>query len=799
MKFLQLSILTLLFTFCSGGKISPKAERGVLDLREWNFEEDGIVKIDGEWEFFWEETLSLEEIENRKVCDTVSEINCKNFDNELKENLINIPRNWNGKKIKKTANSIGQYSEDETIKSFGFATYKLKILLNDKSNLAFKIPNLGTSYNFYLNQDLLIQNGDFAIKPENSNPIRRVEVLHFFNNANEINLILHISNFENFRGGMWGKIFLGSSKDITFDFAKSIAGGFFVLGVLFIMGIYHIGLYLNRKYDRSTLYFGVFCILLSIRHFIVSEYFGYSLIPDLTYQIGIRIEYFCLYISPAFLVLYIKEIFPNKQIKIIVNIFILIFCISSLLVFLPKIYLITFYLSIFQYYIIIISIYFLYILIYSIKDKTMGSKTFLTGFLIFLLFITNDILNFLNIIQTGSYFTYGIVFFIFSQSYLLSLRFSNAFKEVETLSKTLIQSNKDLVDTKERATEAYLALEASQKQLVQSDKMITLGTMVAGVAHEINTPLGAIRANSEIILDSLRELIQKLTPKVNGITISDLEKSIKIYELVKETNSGLSTREIRSLRKKVIGILELRNLTNIEILADYIIELGLTDALEKSDEIFQEVFIEKYLSIAAVLHGINKKTSVIRSSAERVSKIVRSLKSYMHFEEKEDKTLSDIAEGMETVLIVLHNKLKYGIEVIKNYENVPQILCYPDELNQIWTNLIHNAIQAMSDSGTLIIEIEKKLLLSGKPEIDNRNLDYKGDYISVSIQDSGSGISPEIRSKIFQAFFTTKAAGEGSGLGLHIIGKILKKHEGALYLESEIGKTKFTIVLPAIF
>ena len=105
----------------------------------------------------------------------------------------------------------------------------------------------------------------------------------------------------------------------------------------------------------------------------------------------------------------------------------------------------------------------------------------------------------------------------------------------------------------------------------------------------------------------------------------------------------------------------------------------------------------------------------------------------------------------------------------------------------------------MSDSGTLIIEIEKKLLLSGKPEIDNRNLDYKGDYISVSIQDSGSGISPEIRSKIFQAFFTTKEAGEGSGLGLHIIGKILKKHEGALYLESEIGKTKFTIVLPDIF
>jgi signal transduction histidine kinase len=794
LHFLLLVIMILFFTFCSGNKISPRAEKGVLDLRDWNFEKDGIVKLDGEWEFFWGETLSLREIENRKICSTETEINCKSFDNEVKENLITIPRNWNGKKIKKTVNSIERYSEDETIKSFGFATYKLKILLNDKSNLAFKIPNLGTSYNFYLNNELLIKNGVFATNAENSYPIRKVELLHFFNNTNEINIILHISNFENFRGGMWGKIFLGSSKDLTFDFAKSIAGSFFVLGVLFIMGIYHIGLYLNRRYDLSTLYFGVFCILLSIRHFIVSEYFGYTLIPDLTYQIGIRIEYFCLYISPAFLVLYIKEIFPNKQIKIIVNIFIYLFCISSLLVFLPKIFLITYYLSIFQYFIIIISIYFLYILIYSIKDKTMGSKTFLTGFLIFLLFIINDILNFINIIQTGSYFTYGIVFFIFSQSYLLSLRFSNAFKEVETLSKTLLQSNKDLNESKERATEAYLALEASQKQLVQSDKMITLGTMVAGVAHEINTPLGAIRANSEIILDSQRELIRKL----NGITISDLENSMRIYELVKETNSGLSTREIRSLRKKVVGILESSNLKNIEILADYIIELGLTEALEKGDEIFQDVLIEKYLSIVADLHGINKKTSVIRTSAERVSKIVRSLKSFMHFEEKEDKTLSDIAEGMETVLIVLHNKIKYGIEVIKNYENVPQILCYPDELNQIWTNLIHNAIQAMAESGKLIIEIEKKLLPLYNPDIDNRNLEFGGEYINVSIQDSGSGISPEIRSKIFQAFFTTKPAGEGSGLGLHIIGKILKKHEGALYLETEPGKTKFTIVLPLV-
>ena len=169
----------------------------------------------------------------------------------------------------------------------------------------------------------------------------------------------------------------------------------------------------------------------------------------------------------------------------------------------------------------------------------------------------------------------------------------------------------------------------------------------------------------------------------------------------------------------------------------------------------------------------------------------------MHFDQNEKMIISDLTEGMETVLIILHNKITYGIEVIKNYgEDVPQIPCYPDELNQVWTNLIHNAIQAMSEKGTLQIDIESLSTLKGTPDIDKRNPEYKGSYVSVSIQDSGSGISPEIRTKIFQAFFTTKPAGEGSGLGLHIIGKILEKHAGALYLESEPGKTRFTVILP---
>jgi signal transduction histidine kinase len=298
-------------------------------------------------------------------------------------------------------------------------------------------------------------------------------------------------------------------------------------------------------------------------------------------------------------------------------------------------------------------------------------------------------------------------------------------------------------------------------------------------------------------LESLRGLIQKLNPNLSHLTISDLQNAIYVLELSRESSTAVSSREARVIRKKVISTLEEKGRKNIEVMADYILDLSLVEALERGEEILNHPELEKYLSIANDLYGIRKKASVIQNSAERVSKIVKSLKSFIHFDQNEKMVLTDLSEGLETVLIILHNKIKYGIEVIKNYgENIPQISCYPDELNQIWTNLIHNAIQAMEEKGTIQIDIERTTKLEGNPDIDKRNPDYTGEYLSVSIQDSGSGISPEIRTKIFQAFFTTKPAGEGSGLGLHIIGKILEKHAGALYLESEPGKTRFTVVLP---
>ncbi|MEO0948456.1 MAG: ATP-binding protein, partial [Cyanobacteria bacterium J06641_5] len=138
-----------------------------------------------------------------------------------------------------------------------------------------------------------------------------------------------------------------------------------------------------------------------------------------------------------------------------------------------------------------------------------------------------------------------------------------------------------------------------------------------------------------------------------------------------------------------------------------------------------------------------------------------------------------IVDGIETTLELYHNYIKKGIEVIRNYQDLPEIEGYPDELLQVWTNLIHNGVQAMEGRGTLTI-----------------STDTNSDRVTVVVQDSGAGIEPAVQDRIFDPFFTTKSQGQGSGLGLSIAKEIVEKHRGQITLSSQPGQTEFTVVLP---
>jgi two-component system NtrC family sensor kinase len=340
--------------------------------------------------------------------------------------------------------------------------------------------------------------------------------------------------------------------------------------------------------------------------------------------------------------------------------------------------------------------------------------------------------------------------------------------------------NEELVNQKENLEALVDNLTQTQEQLVHSEKMAALGQLIAGVAHEINTPLGAIKASIGNLHDSLEKAISDLPVMVEKYSADALKLFVKILRFKSYQTDGLTTREKRMIRKELVIQLEKNGIKSKDTIADLLVYLNIHDRTNELLPLLKMPEAVDILKTTRNFLSIIKNSNTITVAADKAAKVVFALKKYAHRDMVEDKISTDIIDGLETVLTLYHNQLKQGVEVIRNYETLPVIEGYPDDLNQLWTNLIHNSIQAM--------DLKGKLTITAKVE---------GEYISVSIADTGCGIEPDIRDKIFEPFFTTKKQGEGSGLGLDIVKRIVEKHEGIITFTSELGQgTEFIIKLP---
>ena len=369
-------------------------------------------------------------------------------------------------------------------------------------------------------------------------------------------------------------------------------------------------------------------------------------------------------------------------------------------------------------------------------------------------------------------------------AYLKDKKLAEQHLELMQLNQALEESNHTLeqrvAERTQALTEALESLKSAQESLVQSEKMAALGQLVAGVAHEINTPMGAIQASIHSLILASERSLQQLPALFRSISEERLTDFHRLLSTARQQRRILVSREERQARRLLTSELEAQGIADAEALANQLVQIGVTQNTADFLALLYDPQRDQILDAVQSLIIQHNSGGRIQLAVEKAAKIVSALKSYVHSGDSQ-MTRANLQESIEMVLTIYHGNLKHGIEVIKQYEPVPDILCYPDELNQVWTNLVHNALQAMQHQGTLQIRLSQR---------NNR--------ILAEFTDSGCGIPKAIQSKIFDPFFTTKPVGEGSGMGLSIVRGIVERHKGQISVESHPGQTRFSVALPII-
>jgi signal transduction histidine kinase len=314
----------------------------------------------------------------------------------------------------------------------------------------------------------------------------------------------------------------------------------------------------------------------------------------------------------------------------------------------------------------------------------------------------------------------------------------------------------------------------------QAQKLAALGKLSAGLAHELNNPSAAARRAAGALRESLARL--RLASSESAIASDECTLLDKREEEIRRDLKPPQFKDEfeRMDREEAIQAwLEARKVPDAWRLAPLLTEANLTNAHLESFAAAAGELLNSELTRFATLLEMDRIADELEHSTARISDLVRAIKEYSYMDQASLQEV-DIAKSLDTTLTIMHHKLKRGIVVTREYEpDLPKVMAYGSELNQVWTNLIDNAADAMKDRGKLHIRAGRD-----------------GDYILVEIADNGPGIPPEVQSRIFEPFFTTKGVGEGTGLGLDIVYRILKKMRGLITVKSVPGDTRFEVRVP---
>ncbi len=466
----------LLFAYsCNSPEKKHFVEKGYCDLSDWDFEKDGIVDLRGEWEFYWNKLIEPSDFKNIQNSDI---------------KYVQLPSLWNGHKY-----------GDIIIDGDGFATLRLHLKVNDDNNiLTFRIGRIETAYKLYVNGKLVQQIGTPNTTEETTIPEWKATTVDFNCDTTDLEVVLQIANFHHKKIGTSGTILIGKPNEITKKSNNINYLNIFLIGVLLIISMYHLGLYIQRKQDKASAYFSVFCFSVAIVTMFFGDILFRNLFSDLSWKISINVLFIAYFAGLLAFVFFIYTIFKQYLNKFIIYFFILILSVFIVFTLVTPVKIFTFLMIPYQILALIILLYLLVSLIIATFKKEEGAIFSAIALVIFIGTAINDILIDMVVIKSIYLLPVGTFAFVFLQSYTISLRFSKLYSANELLN---IQLNDANLTLEQKVRERTAQLHKQKEELmVQADNLKELN-------EELNQQKEELKAQSDTLEKAFEDISEK--------------------------------------------------------------------------------------------------------------------------------------------------------------------------------------------------------------------------------------------------------------------------------------------------
>lgn len=430
--FVYIGLLLLLFVMgCSSHTPLLKAQQGEIDLSNWNFQQDGVVKLSGEWDFYWQKL-------------TPSALNAS------EKTSITVPSSWN-----------------DLFPSEGYGTYHLKLTgLQEGQQYGIKVPYTASAFDLWINEQKLLSGGTTGVSQRTTHPSSKAEEVYFKATDTSMDLYVTISNFHHRDSGMVSSFKLGEAKQVLHLSKKLLAFEAILFGSLVLAGLYHFVLYFHRKKEKKVLLFGIACLIISTRVIVIGEQIIVEFFPNIPWEIAVKIEYLTFFTVVPLFTWFIQLLYPREVSRRFTTTLSIVSAPFILTVLITRAIIFTHLLYAYQLVTIITLIYLVYALTRALINKREGSAIVFGCASFYALTVINDILFTNHVIDTLNLAGLGLFVFIFSQSYIIARSLSAAFGQVEDYSSELAELNRTLEN---RIMERTMSLEQSKLALQKAN------------------------------------------------------------------------------------------------------------------------------------------------------------------------------------------------------------------------------------------------------------------------------------------------------------------------------------------